>query len=482
MAARRSRKLPPGPKGWPLLGVLPLLKEMPHVALAKMAKKYGPVMLLKMGTSNMVVASNPEAAQAFLKTHEANFLNREPGAATSHLVYGCQDMVFTEYGQRWKLLRRLSTLHLLGGKAVEGSSEVRAAELGRVLQTMLEFSQRGQPVVVPELLTIVMVNIISQTVLSRRLFQSKESKTNSFKEMIVESMVWAGQFNIGDFIPFIAWMDIQGILRQMKRVHKKFDKFLTELIEEHQASADERKGKPDFLDIIMANQEDGPPEDRITLTNIKAVLVNLFVAGTDTSSSTIEWALAEMLKKPSIFQRAHEEMDQVIGRSRRLEESDLPKLPYLRAICKESFRLHPSTPLNLPRVASEACEVNGYYIPKNTRVQVNIWAIGRDPDVWENPEDFAPERFLSEKHANIDPRGNDFELIPFGSGRRICSGNKMAVIAIEYILATLVHSFDWKLPDGVELNMDEGFGLTLQKAVPLLAMVTPRLELSAYAA
>ena len=212
------------------------------------------------------------------------------------------------------------------------------------------------------------------------------------------------------------------------------------------------------------------------------LLKNLFTAGTDTSSSIIEWALAEMLKNPRILKRAHEEMDQVIGKNRRLEETDIPKLPYFQAICKETMRKHPSTPLNLPRVSTEACEVNGYYIPKNTRLSVNIWAIGRDPDVWENPLDFTPERFLSGKNAKIDPRGNDFELIPFGAGRRICAGTRMGIVLVEYILGTLVHSFDWKLPNGVDqLNMDEAFGLALQKAVPLSAIVSPRLALSAYA-
>lgn len=208
----------------------------------------------------------------------------------------------------------------------------------------------------------------------------------------------------------------------------------------------------------------------------------MFTAGTDTSSSVIEWAISEMLKNPTILKRAQEEMDQVIGRNRRLMESDIPKLPYLQAICKETFRKHPSTPLNLPRIAQKDCQVNGYYIPKGTRLSVNIWAIGRDPNVWENPLEFNPDRFLSGKMAKIDPRGNDFELIPFGAGRRICAGTRMGIVLVEYILGTLVHSFDWKLPfdDINELNMDESFGLALQKAVPLVAMVSPRLPINAY--
>ncbi|XAR62353.1 Flavonoid 3',5'-hydroxylase [Bertholletia excelsa] len=477
------RQLPPGPRGWPVIGALPFLGSMPHVALASMAKKYGPLIHLKVGTCGMVVASTPESARAVLKTLDLNFSNRPPNAGATHLAYNAQDMVFADYGPRWKLLRKLSNLHMLGGKALEDWAPVRAAELGHMLRAMCDCSSRGQPVVVAEMLTYAMANMIGQVILSRRVFETHGAKSNEFKDMVVELMTSAGYFNLGDFIPSIAWMDLQGIERGMKSLHKKFDVMISKMVDEHSETAHERKGKPDFLDVVMANQNNSEGE-RLTLTNIKALLLNLFTAGTDTSSSVIEWALAEMLNNQSILKQAHREMDQVIGRDRRLVESDLPKLPYLQAICKETFRKHPSTPLNLPRVASEACEVDGYYIPKNTRLSVNIWAIGRDPEVWEKPLEFRPERFLSGKNAKIDPRGNDFELIPFGAGRRICAGTRMGIVLVEYILGTLVHSFDWKLPDDIGaggLNMDEAFGLALQKAVPLSALVTPRLSPQAYA-
>ncbi|KAL3718555.1 hypothetical protein ACJRO7_003649 [Eucalyptus globulus] len=479
----RSRKLPPGPRGWPIIGALPLLGTMPHVTLAKMAKRYGPVMYLKMGTCDMVVASTPDAARAFLKTLDMNFSNRPPNAGATHMAYNAQDMVFADYGPRWKLLRKLSSLHMLGGKALDEWTDVREAELGHMLRAMHESSRQGQPVVVPEMLTYAMANMIGQVILSRRVFVTKGSESNEFKDMVVELMTSGGYFNIGDFVPSIAWMDLQGIEGGMKRLHKKFDALLTRMIEEHMATAHERKGKPDFLDILMTNcQENNTGSETLNSTNVKALLLNLFTAGTDTSSSVIEWALAEMLKNPSIFRRAHEEMDRVIGRQRRLRESDLPRLPYLRAICKESFRKHPSTPLNLPRVSAEPCLVNGYYIPGNTRLSVNIWAIGRDPDVWEDPLEFVPERFLSEKHAKVDAHGGSFELMPFGAGRRVCAGARMGVVMVEYILGTLVHSFEWGLPNGVdELNMDETFGLALQKSVPLSALVSPRLLPTAYA-
>ncbi|XP_061344875.1 flavonoid 3',5'-hydroxylase 2-like [Gastrolobium bilobum] len=478
-----QRKLPPGPRGWPIVGALPLIGSMPHVRLSKMAKKYGPVMYLKMGTNNMVVASTPSAARAFLKTLDQNFSNRPPNAGATHLAYDAQDMVFADYGSRWKLLRKLSNLHMLGGKALDDWAQVREQEMGYMLRAMYDCSKKGEAVGVAEMLTYAMANMIGQVILSRRVFESKGSESNEFKDMVVELMTTAGYFNIGDFIPFLAWLDLQGIERGMKNLHKKFDLLLTRMIEEHAASCHKRKVKPDFLDVVMAHHSENSDGERLTFTNIKALLLNLFTAGTDTSSSIIEWALAEMLTNPAIMKKAHEEMDQVIGKHRRLQESDIKKLPYLQAICKETFRKHPSTPLNLPRVSAEPCQVDGYYIPMNTRLSVNIWAIGRDPDVWENPLDFNPERFLSGENAKIDPHGNNFELIPFGAGRRICAGTRMGIVLVQYVLGTMVHSFEWKLPNGIaELNMEEAFGLALQKQEPLSAMVCPRLHPSAYIA
>ncbi|KAK8468387.1 hypothetical protein PHAVU_006G015400 [Phaseolus vulgaris] len=451
---------------------------MPHVTLTNMAKKFGPIMFLKMGTCDTVVASSPDIAQAFLKALDHNFLNRPTIAGATHLGYNAQDLVFANYGPKWKLLRKLANQHMLGGRALHDWGHVRASEVKHMLKAMQECGKQGELVVVCDLLSCTITNMVSQVVLSKRIFSNKGLEAKEFKDMVVEFMTISG-VNIGDFVPCIAWMDLQGVVGKMKRLHKRFDVFLTNIIEEHVKSSHERKGKPDFLDVVMTNGED-PSQERLSFSNIKALLLNLFTAGTDTSTSIIEWALAEMLKNPNILIRAQKEMDEVVGRERVVLESDLPKLPYLQAICKETYRMHPSTPLSVPRVATEACNVNGYYIPKNTRLNVNIWAIGRDPNVWSNPLEFNPERFLRGKSAKVDPSGVDFELIPFGGGRRICAGDRMAIVVIQYILGSLVHSFDWKLPNGEDLNMDEAFGLTLQKAVPLSAMVSPRLLSHAY--
>ncbi|KAI8543504.1 hypothetical protein RHMOL_Rhmol08G0223400 [Rhododendron molle] len=203
---------------------------------------------------------------------------------------------------------------------------------------------------------------------------------------------------------------------------------------------------------------------------------DLFVAGTDTTSNTLEWAMAELLHNPTILSKAREEMDQIIGKGRPVEELHLTRLPYLHAIMKETFRLHPPTPLLLPRKAEEDVDLCGFRVPKGAQVLVNAWAIGRDPGTWENPELFWPERFLG---SDVDVKGQDFELIPFGAGRRICPAVSLANRMLQLMLASLVHSFEWKLEDGIgaeDVDMEDESGITLRKAQRLHAIPVHRIN------
>mgnify|MGYP004707688833 CR=1 FL=1 len=193
----------------------------------------------------------------------------------------------------------------------------------------------------------------------------------------------------------------------------------------------------------------------------------------------MEWAIAELIRNPKLLAQAQQELDAVIGSNRLVTDADLPKLTFIQAIVKEAFRLHPSTPLSLPRMATENCEINGYFIPKGSTLLVNVWAIARDPDMWADPLEFRPERFLpGGEKPNVDIKGNDFEVIPFGAGRRICAGMSLGVRMVQLLTATLIHAFDWDLPNGQgaeKLNMEEAYGLTLQRASPLMVHPKPRL-------
>ena len=208
---------------------------------------------------------------------------------------------------------------------------------------------------------------------------------------------------------------------------------------------------------------------------------DLIAGGTESSAVTVEWAISELLKKPEVIAKATEELDRVIGRGRWVTEKDIPQLPYVDAIVKETMRLHPVAPLLVPRLAREDATVDGYDIPAGTRVLVSVWSIGRDPALWDAPEEFMPERFLGSK---LDVKGQDYELLPFGSGRRMCPGYSLGLKVIQVSLANLLHGFTWSLPNGMtkeELSMEEIFGLSTPRKFPLEAVIVPKLPAQLYA-
>ncbi|KAF2312888.1 hypothetical protein GH714_040946 [Hevea brasiliensis] len=404
-----------------------------------------------------------------------------------NMLLNYQDLVFAPYGPRWRLLRKISSVHLFSGKALDDFRHIRQQEVA-VLTRVLASAGQTQ-VNLGQLLNVCTTNALGRVMIGRRVFNDGSSggdpKADEFKSMVVELMVLAGVFNIGDFIPALEWLDLQGVAAKMKKLHKRFDDFLTEIVEEHKIKSDGYEKHRDMLSTLISLKEDADGEgEKLTDTEIKALLLNMFTAGTDTSSSTVEWAIAELIRHPNILAQVQQELDSVVGRDRLVNELDLAQLTYLQAVVKETFRLHPSTPLSLPRIAAEDCEINGYRISKGSTLLVNVWAIARDPDVWAEPLKFRPERFLAGgEKANVDVRGNDFELIPFGAGRRICAGMNLGLRMVHLLIATLAHAFEWELADGLipeKLNMEEAYGLTLQRAVPMMVHPRPRLSSIAF--
>lgn len=263
-----------------------------------------------------------------------------------------------------------------------------------------------------------------------------------------------------------------------------FTNFFDKMIDEYQQgiNMDDQKPYRNFFQVMVSlldtpinpNDEDQPYI--VGRENIKAIMVDMVAASFDTTTTAIEWTFSELLRHPRVMVALQKELESVVGRNRMVEESDLPKLAYLDMVIKESFRLHPVAPLLVPHESTEDVTVNGYFIPKKSRLLVNTWSMGRNPKIWSsNAEEFFPERF---KDRKIDLRGHDFELIPFGTGRRGCPGMQLALISMRLILAQLAHCFDWELPDGMlpnELDMSEKFGLSLPRANHLLAKSTYRL-------
>nr|ANY30306.1 flavonoid 3'hydroxylase [Oryza officinalis] len=491
-AARKRRPLPPGPRGWPVLGNLPQLGDKPHHTMCALARQYGPLFRLRFGCAEVVVAASAPVAAQFLRGHDANFSNRPPNSGAEHVAYNYQDLVFAPYGARWRSLRKLCALHLFSAKALDDLRAVREGEVALMVRNLAR--QQAASVALGQEANVCATNTLARATIGHRVFAVDGGEgAREFKEMVVELMQLAGVFNVGDFVPALRWLDPQGVVAKMKRLHRRYDDMMNGFINERKAGAQPDgvavgEHGNDLLSVLLARMHeeqklDGDGE-KMTETDIKALLLNLFTAGTDTTSSTVEWTLAEMIRHPDVLKEAQYELDTVVGRGRLVSESDLPRLPYLTAVIKEAFRLHPSTPLSLPREAAEECEVDGYRIPKGATLLVNVWAIARDPTQWPDPLQFQPSRFLpGGMHADVDVKGADFGIIPFGAGRRICAGLSWGLRMVTLMTATLVHGFDWTLANGAtpdKLDMEEAYGLTLQRAVPLMVQPMPRLPPSVY--
>ncbi|KHN48735.1 Flavonoid 3'-monooxygenase [Glycine soja] len=479
-----SLPLPPGPRPWPIVGNLPHMGPAPHQGLAALAKTHGPLMHLRLGFVDVVVASSASVAEQFLKIHDANFCSRPCNSRTTYLTYNQQDLVFAPYGPRWRFLRKLSTVHMFSAKAMDDFRELRQEEVERLTCNLARSSSKV--VNLRQLLNVCTTNILARIMIGRRIFSDNSSncdpRADEFKSMVVDLMVLAGVFNIGDFIPCLDWLDLQGVKPKTKKLYERFDKFLTSILEEHKISKNEKH--QDLLSVFLSLKETPQGEHQLIESEIKAVLGDMFTAGTDTSSSTVEWAITELIKNPRIMIQVQQELNVVVGQDRLVTELDLPHLPYLQAVVKETLRLHPPTPLSLPRFAENSCEIFNYHIPKGATLLVNVWAIGRDPKEWIDPLEFKPERFFpGGEKDDVDVKGNNFELIPFGAGRRICVGMSLGLKVVQLLIATLAHSFDWELENGADpkrLNMDETYGITLQKALPLFVHPHPRLSQHVY--
>ncbi|WOL13152.1 geraniol 8-hydroxylase-like [Canna indica] len=472
--------LPPGPYGVPILGHLPFLDPNLHSYFARLARSYGPIFSLRLGAKLGVVISSPSLAREVLRDQDAAFANRDIPAAARALAYGGgANIVWNPNGPTWRMLRRACVREMLCPAGLDAVYALRRREVRAAVGSLRERS--GTPVEVGTEMFLATMNVVTSTLWGGTLEDREEriAVGKEFRELVAEITELLGRPNVSDFFPTIAKWDLQGIERKMKVLQQRFDGIFDSIIKKKRRSEGDgvKQGGDDFLDFMLRlEKEGGDGKTPFTMTNVKALLMDMVVGGTDTTSNMLEWALAEMIQKPNILRKAQAEVDEVVGKDTIIEESHATKLPYLAMIIKEVLRLHPALPLMVPHCPNSTCVVGGYAVPKDSRVFVNVWAIHRDPEIWEDPLEFRPERFTGGDGGKWDFNGNDFNYIPFGSGRRICAGIAMAERMMMYMLASLLHSFEWQLPEGVvKLDMEERFGIVMKKAQPLVAVPTPRL-------
>ncbi|XBI70746.1 hypothetical protein VPH35_065153 [Triticum aestivum] len=426
LSSRRRRRSamnePPGPWQLPVIGSLHhLVGQLPHRAMRDLARRYGPVMLLRLGEVPTLVVSSREGARE---------------------------------------VKKIAVFELLSARRVTSFRAIREEEVAAVLRDVAEAAAATRSVELRACLSALGIDITVRAVMGDRF-----KERDVFLHALDRSTKLVAGFNPPDLWPSSR---LAGYLSRAVRSAKKcrdignciLDAIIHERLERAMEGGGGQKNE-DLLDVLLSMHK----EAKLDMDAVKYVIFDLFSAGSETT--TLEWAFAELMRNPKVMHKATTEVRRAFKAHGTVAEHRLDELPYMRLVIREALRLHMPTPLLLPRECREPCQVLGYDVPQGTQVLVNVWALGRDKRYWpDRPEEFRPERFKDEDA--VDFKGNDFSFLPFGAGRRMCPGIAFGLANIGLALASLLFHFDWEGPSPDELDMTEAFGVTARRKAGLL--------------
>nr|XP_027120034.1 ferruginol synthase-like [Coffea arabica] len=403
-------------------------------------------MSLKFGSRRTIVVSSPEIAKEMLQKHDLEFSGREIRDAARALDHHKFSVFWLPAQSQWRNLRKLCKERIFSSERLNASQGLRQEKVQQLCNYVRQHGLKGQTINIGEAAFSTSLDLMRNTFFSVD-FAQFDSISNSNTAIDPQGIRRTAKSSYGKLLDII-----DGIIRQRSQERNTSNTYLR---------------KNDFLETLLdLNQQN---ESVLSYMGMKHLILDLLVGGTETSSVTVEWAMAELIRNPEKKSKARDEIMEIIPQNEMVQESDISNLPYLRSVIKETFRLHPPAPFLVHQAESDA-EINGYMVPKSADLLVNVWGIGRDPSLWSDPTSFVPERFMD---TEIDVKGQHFELLPFGSGRRICPGLLLADRMAHLMVAALLHKFEWKLEEGIkpeELDMTENFEATINKAVPLKAI------------
>ncbi|KAL6654867.1 hypothetical protein ACP70R_008332 [Stipagrostis hirtigluma subsp. patula] len=467
-------RLPPGPWQLPVIGSLHhLLRGLPHRAMRDLSLRHGPLMLLRVCERVVVVVSSADAAREVFHRHgDAAFEQRpsSPALDELYLRHGV-GIVFAPYGDHWRLLRRVLVAGLLSAQRVDAFRRVREGEAARLVSSLAS-TPAGHLADVEDLLG----GFVADSAV-RAIFGDRLPDRAAFLEVLKQALDFSSLFDFRDLFPssrLARALPRNGTAEKNRREVTRLMEDILRLHEERRMAGDgEGDGEQDMIDVLLRSRREGTMGGFLTHGVIMDMLVDVFIAAIEATTTTLRWAMAELMANPRVMEKAQSEIRRVLAGQERVHEGALNDLGYLKALIKETLRLHPPIPL-IPRGCLEDRKIQGYNVPKGAIVVANVWAISRDPKYWEDPDRFMPERFEAEQTFNY--LGLDFEFIPFGAGRRICPAITFAEANIEIALASILYHFDWELPAGVqpeELDMTASCGLAVRRKAELLLHPIP---------
>ncbi|MED6182743.1 hypothetical protein PIB30_031494 [Stylosanthes scabra] len=471
-----ARKAPPEAGGaWPLIGHLPIFggRQPPHVTLGHMAHKYGPIFTIHIGNRKNLIVSNCELAKECFTVNDIAFAGRPKTVAFEVLGYDHAMFVFKTYGDCWHSLHKIAISEVLSNHRIEMNKHVVLSEVKAAMKD--SYNKSMAVTEMDKWFGEITLNVMFRLVVGKR-FTGYSEENERIRKMLRSFFDLSALFVIGDAIPWLRWLDLDGREKAMKKTAKELDEFMQIWLDEHKCNRNHGANR-DYMDALISNIDQGFDGYDVD-TLIKAS--SLILGGTDTTVSTLTWALSLLLNNRQALNKVVHELDTQIGKNRTAMETDLNNLVYLQAVVKETLRLYPPVVLNVPHESMKDCVVGGYHIPAGTQLWTNLSKMQRDPALYLDPLEFQPERFLT-THKDIDFKGQHFELIPFGAGRRTCTGKSFGLRMVHLTLANVLHGFDIATVDGKPVDMAERVGLTNAKANPLKVILTPRLSHEAYA-
>nr|UVC58038.1 CYP706V7 protein [Isodon rubescens] len=470
---------PPGPRGLPIVGYLPFLRRDIHCQLTELAAHYGPIYKIRAGSKLYTVIGSTSLAKEVFRDNDVVLANRDMTIAAGIATLDFNDIAWSPYGPGWRDRRKVFSREMLSHANLKASYNLRKDTMRRTIGEIYADKART-PIGIFKLGLKIDLDLILNMVWGGKIGAERRDKMSAgLLPVVAELLDLLFKPNISDFFPVLARFDFQGIAKAMTAQLQKIEAMTEDAIEERIKNPNagvEKEGRKDFMQTLVELMQEESYKSSLGIKQIKGMLVDILIGGTDTTSTTVEWVMTQLLRHPKVMKKVQQELDEVVGMNNIVEETHMPKLVYLDAVIKETMRLNPIGPL-IARTLSQSCTVGGYTIPKDSSVFVNVWSLQRDPVAWDDPSEFKPERFLEGGGAGnpADFSSNNFNFIPFGSGRRMCAGLQLAERMMMYILGSLLHSFEWRLRDGDELDMSEELVTALRKRNPLYVVPIPRL-------
>ncbi|PHT81713.1 Cytochrome 78A6 [Capsicum annuum] len=458
----------PGPRGFPLIGSMDMMTGLAHQKTATMAEFFNAkrLMSFSLGETRVIVTCNPVVGIEILNSPV--FVER-PVNETAYKLMFDRAIGFASYGIYWRTLRKIASTHMFSPKQIK-ASEAQRFEIAKQMVAIFN----GSPCLgVRDVVKKASLNNMMCSVFGRKysLLDRSNEETGELGALVSEGYDLLGMLNWSDHLPWLAEFDPQKIQHRCSQLMPRVNQLVGKIVNEHRAQP--CSVHRDFVDVLLSLQ--GP--ERLSDSDMIAVLWEMIFRGSDTVAVLIEWILARMVLHPDVQSKIQGELDRIVGRSRSVIESDVTNMVYLPAVVKEVLRLHPPGPLmSWARLAIKDTTVDGYHIPVGTTAMVNIWAITRSEEVWTKPLEFKPERFMNEiEHVDFWVLGSDLRLTPFGSGRRTCPGKTLGLTTVTFWVAKLLQEFEFGPTDGTKtVDLSEVLRLSCEMKNPLMVKVHPR--------